>query len=257
MASDLYKKNTYLNKNMVSLFGRRITEYDIKSAGFNIIKHFKFLPEEVISSIEKLDRHSRHVVIGKLEKNNRELAENLKKGFRACRKKFFDENDVIDSDILSIKKDAIFIIDKVLSNLEFDNIIFVPKNEYNAYMYLNKKEFYINDSICDCKGINDEKLELHKDFMLDILKEFAKLQINAGKDKQLKFIKEVAVAYRNRELEIGYYRELNVESLYRPKSNIRVMNNSMGFNEFEMDLKYLDISYNYTHYIIPMYQMLL
>lgn len=257
MVSELYKRTVYLNRDIPYIFGKRITEYDIKSAGFNIIKHFKFLPEEVVLALENLDKHSRHVTIGKLEKHDEELKANLKKGFVACRKKFFMENDVTDKEILSIKKDAIFILDRKLHNLVFDNIEFVPKHEYHSYLYLDKNEFYMNDKDCDCKGIKDDKLVLHKDYMLDIIREFCKLMMIPDKNRQIKFIKEIAVAYRNGELAMGYYRELNKESLFRPKANIRVMSNNMGFNEFEMDLKYLDTSYNYTHYIIPMFQMLI
>ena len=46
MVSELYKRTMYLNKNIEFIFGKEIIEYDIKSAGFNIIKKFKFLPED-------------------------------------------------------------------------------------------------------------------------------------------------------------------------------------------------------------------
>ena len=181
----------------------------------------------------------------------------MKKGFRSCRKKFFEANDVQEEDVLSIKKDAIYIIAKQFDELKFDNIEFIPKNEFTSYIYLNKYEFYINEYECQCKGIKDEKLVFHKDYMLDIIMEFCNLLKNASKDKQLKFIKEVATAYRNKELDMGYYRELNAESLFRPKGKIKVINQFMGFREFQMDMKYLDISYNYTHYIVPMFQMII
>ena len=257
MKSELYKRTLYLNRSIPWLFGRRIVEYDIKSAGYNIIRHFKFLPDNIIEMLGRLEKHDRHVAIGKMEKKNEELKTNLKKGFQACRKKFFEANNIDDDEILSIKKDAIFLIDRIVDNTKFDTIEFVNKNEYYAFMYFNKIEFYFNDNVCDCKGIRDEKAELHQHYMLDIMGEFARLMIRGDKNKQLKFIKEVAVAYRNKELDPGYYRELNSDSLFRPSGRIKVMTNQMGYSEFDLDMKYIDISYNYTHYIIPMYQMLI
>lgn len=257
MVSDLYKRTLYLNKDIEYLFGHRIIEYDIRSAGFNIIRHFKFVPQKVIDALAKLDKHSRHVAIGMMERNNEDLKKKMKLGFQSCRKKFFVENNVQDEEILSIKKDAIFLIDRVLTNTKFDTIEFVNKNEYQSYLYMNKIEFYIGDEKIDCKGIRDEKVKLHEKFMLEIIREFSRLMVESDKEHQLRFIKEVANAYRNRELEAGYYRELNKESLYRPSGNIEVMTNHMGYSEFDLDLKYLDIGYNYTHYIIPMYQILL
>ena len=256
MVSELYKRTMYLNKNIEFIFGKEIIEYDIKSAGFNIIKKFKFLPEDKIRWLESLEKHSRHVQIGLLEKNNETLKNNLKKGFCACRKKLFVENDITDDMILSIKKDAIFIKGIRLRNTVFDNIEFVKKNVYESYFYLDKKEFYMNDDKCDCKGINDSLVPLHRPYMLDIFREFANLVRNSTHEKQLQFIKNVACAYRRRELSNGYYRELSKRSLFRPKSDILVLNSKMGYNFYEGDPSNLDISYNYTKFVVPMFRFL-
>lgn len=256
MVSDLYKRTNYLNKEIEFIFGNDIHEYDIKSAGFNIIKKFKFLPDEQIQWLEGLERHSRHVAIGKLEKSVPDLTKNLKRGFTACRKKLMLENDIVDNDILSIKKDAIFIVGRALQNTKFDNIEFVEKNVYESYIYLNRVEFYFNDEICDCKGITDEKVALHQNYMLDIFKELGKLMRHSNHKRQLAFLKEVAVAYRNRELEHGYYRELNKRSLFRPINDINVLNSKMGYNFYGGDLNKINISYNYMNYFIPIFRFL-
>lgn len=245
-----------MDKNTEFLFGEQITEYDIQSAGFNIIKKFKFLPDETVNWLEGLEKHSRHVQIGLLERDDEVLKKNLKRGFIACRKKLFLENDLQDEDILSIKKDAIFVRGIKLQNTIFDNIKFMEKNTYNSYLYLNKLEFYMNDDTCDCKGIKDNIVVLHKKYMLDIFHEFASLMRNSTQKKQLDFIKKVATAYRRRELANGYYRELNKRSLFRPYTDIDILTSKMGYNFYEGDLKEINISYNYMNYFIPLFRFL-
>ena len=44
--SQLYKRTTWLNKNIDFSFGSSITEYDMKSAVLSLIKEFKMLPDD-------------------------------------------------------------------------------------------------------------------------------------------------------------------------------------------------------------------
>jgi len=257
MSSILHERTLYTNKAIQYIAGEGVIEYDIRSAGFNICKQFGLLPEEKIRELEELDKKERHVAIGKLQREDKTLSEKLKEGFAKCREAFFRYNNVTDDDILSIKKDAIFIIGKRYEHLRFGKYIeFVPKHTFHSYIYLNDCEFYIGEDELACKGIKDELLPLHRDYMLDLITEYVNLLRLSNTSKQLEFIKEVAVAYRNKKLESGYYRELNNQSLFRPIARIAIMENTLGYTDFNLDLKYLDISYNYTHYIIPMYQIL-
>lgn len=256
--SKMFERTLYTNKNIMYIAGESIIEYDIKSAGFNICKQFKLLSPEKIQQLEELNKNDRHVAIGKLQRKDKSLSEKLKEGFMKCREAFFKYNSIMDEDILSIKKDAIFVIGKTCKCLKFGEYIeFVPKHVFHSYIFINDIEFYIGENEFACKGIRDEFLPLHSDYMIDLITEFMELLRRYNKAKALKFIKEVASAYRNKQLEMGYYRELNNESLFRPIREIKILNNSLGYNQFGLDLKYLDISYNYTHYIIPMYKILI
>ena len=254
--SELYNRTAYLNKKLEYLFGHSIIEYDMKSAGFSIIKKYKLLDEESIAGLEKLPKHVRHVAIGKLDRDNPVVKEGLKRGFRECRKMFFEANDVDEDEVLSIKKDAIFIMGRQLKNLDFGEVVFAEKNFYDSYIYLNKYEFYMNDEQCDCKGINDSLVDLHRKYMLDLFREFANKMRFADPKKQLDFVKEAAVAYRNRELAIGYYRELNNYSIFRPMNPIKILGKTAGLTYYGGDLKHINIQYNYTNYLIPFYRFL-
>ena len=166
--STLWEKSNYLNKDIPYIISKEITEYDIRSAGFNIIKRYGLVDSKRLQLLHNTSREHRHVLIGLWCKDDKELSAALGEGFKDIRKSFFIANEIVDSDILSIKKDAI-ITTKHCDVCEFDNIEFVPKNRYTSYFYLNKIEFYVGRYELDVKGINDEKLKLHRQYMLDFL----------------------------------------------------------------------------------------
>ena len=256
--TELFNRIYYLNKNIEYLFGDEIVEYDIKSAGFNIIKKYNLLSSCRIEYLETLPKESRNKQIGLYKREDKKLDRDMKEHIKEMRKLFIQSNDIGDNEILSIKNDAIYLINRVPEHVKFDNILFVRKNVYSSYLYLNKFEIYMNKDIVHLKGINDIELINHKDYMLDFMKEFSKLMENStSQSQQIRYIKEFANAYRNKELDNGYYRELNQESLFRPKENISFMQSLIGYTEYGGDLDKIDISYNYMRYIIPMYRILI
>ena len=57
-------KNTlYLNKNLSYIKNVSIVEYDIKSAGFSVIKEKKLLPEKVITKLEGMKKLICQIII--------------------------------------------------------------------------------------------------------------------------------------------------------------------------------------------------
>lgn len=250
----LYEKHNYLNKDIEYLINTEIIEYDIKSAGFNIIKRYKLLDDKKIKHLESLDKKRRQITIGLYQKNSPEFREELNEKFVDIRKLFFEANDLRDDEVLSIKKDAIITLRRCC-NTTFDNIEFVDKNVYTSYFYLNKFEFYINDKVIDVKGISDDKLKLHKNYMLDFMyKIFRLLETNPNKTYIIENLKEFISFYKDRRLHIGYYRELNKDSLYKLEKSF--FNEYLGL-EHTKTLDGIDISYNIQKYIIPIVNILL
>ena len=250
----LYEKHNYLNKNIEYLVNNEITEYDIRSAGFNIIKKYKLLDDKKISHLESLPKKRRQITIGLYQKDNIEFRDRLNEKFIEIRKLFFEANELDDDDVLSIKKDAIITLKKCF-HTEFDNIEFIDKNVYSSYFYINKFEFYINEKNIHLKGISDEKLKLHEDYMLDFLhKIFRLIETSSNKKYIIDNIRQFISFYKNKMLHIGYYRELNADSLY--KLNIDFLNDHIGV-EHTKSLDNIDISYNYLKYIVPIINILL
>lgn len=248
----LYEKHNYLNKNISFLISNEIIEYDIKSAGYNLMKYFKMIDEEKLKYLESLDKKRRQIQIGLYIRENKELGVELNKRFVEVRQWFFEQNKLEPDDIISIKKDAIITLKRCLTT-ELGNIQFVEKNIYTSYYYLNDYEFYFNKDVIHVKGIKDEELELHKEYILDFLHNFFLLNEVSTKKKAITLLKEMAYYYKRKELQIGYYRELNEQSLYRLKDTL--FEKKIGIRDIG-DVSLIDISYNYIKYLIPLISIL-
>lgn len=253
MISRLYENDKYLNKDIEYIFGNEIIEYDLKSAGFNILCHFNLISDSTKNKLANMGKKERQVQIGIMQKNNKEFAQKLSNGFKEARRLFFEANNIGDLDILSVKKDAIFTL-KPCRNVRFGNLFFDTKNKYTSYLYLNRFEFLYNQDKIDIKGIDDNNVVLHNDGFLLFLKDYFMYKENMTNDYVRKFIIDFAKDYKEKELPIEFYRELNKNSLYKT---------NMVFNKHDIyltgtnNIDILDISYNYLNYIIPLTRILI
>ena len=254
MANSLFKKHFYLDKNVEYIISKEIIEYDIKSAGFNIIKKFNLLDSERFSYLETLDKKHQHILVGIWMRKDKKLSRDLHEKFIEVRKWFFENNDIIDSDVLSIKKDAVILMRRC-SVTELDNIEFIEKNIYTSYYHLNNNEFYYNKKTIDVKGISDELLEYHKEYMLDFLYTFFKMNEISRRKKVIELLKDFIDCYKRKKLMIGYYRELNTQSVYKLK-DVKYNNKRIGIEDIS-DADMIDISYNFIHYLIPLISILI
>lgn len=256
MESKIYNKDQYLNKNISFIISNMIREYDIRSAGLNILFWKNAVTEKDYKYLSSLDKSSRNIQIGLMIRDNPKLSDILKKGFSEIRHRFMESNNLSNDDILSIKKDAIFVINKRPINTTIGNIEFVNKNTYTSYYYFNKIEFYyyIREDKLDIKGISDMTLEKHQDYFIDFLKMIFKLSERSDSKIIRKKIREFSNDYKKLKLNVGYYRELNYDSLFKIY-NFKVKGKLLATDNIDRDMlnnKFVDISYNYMRYIIPL-----
>lgn len=251
---NLYERHNYLNKSILIMKSVVIREYDMKDAGFTIIKNESLFSKETIEKIERMDKHSKNVFIGKILRDDVETSNRIMKEFISIRKKFFELNDIHDEEILSIKKDAIFTINKICKNTSFDGYEFRNKGKYSSYMNINNKEFYYSSwkDTLDTKGFGKETLLLHKDYFLKDIKRIMKMYEKLPHNQMIKILSDYRFDYLNRNIPIENYRELNSDSKFR-------LNTKIGGSPFYIDdltdgdmSEYLDIGYNFTIYVIPM-----
>lgn len=246
--SKLWNKTNYLDKEVGMLTNNRIYEFDMKSGGFSILcKYGKLTPDE-IEYLSKVNKLTRNIYIGNKIKNDPSLKNVIEEGFKEARKLFFQYNGIEDKDVLSIKKDAIFILNKRLRHLEFDGYKFELKNIYTSYYYLNNIEFYYNitKNILDIKGLKEDVTDNNL-FVQHLIRLFK----IAEKGDLFKALKQYRMSYLNKELDIEAYRELNFDNSFRLK---RQLFGEILFSEVENDINEIDISYNYTKFILPLIQ---
>lgn len=248
----------YINPNINYLVNSEIIEWDIKSANTSIIKEYELLSLKKVEKIEGMKKQDRVVAIGKEMRKDKSFAKSLEDKFNEVAKLFIENNKLDkDFDIVSIKRDAIFVVNRQITNSVIGNSIkFIPKNTYQAYLYLKPYEFYINDTKIDIKGLNDELIPLHENGIIEFIRDVITIcaQTNMDKHKLNLYLSEFVDAYKKKELPFDYYREFANDSKYRYNmlGNMVLMDN---INEYHLDN--LDISYNYKTIVLPLIQHIL
>ncbi len=250
MSSTLYKHDSYLDRNSELIIGSPIYEYDMSSAGYNICKYYKLLPDDKIDYLESLSKRQRQIELGLIQKKDKEFKTTLKEGFKNARKMLFESNDLSDNDILSIKKDAIFTL-KPCKYTEFDNIIFGNKNTYTSFMLLRNIQLFYNKDRVDVKGIHDDKVKLHRDGILQIIYQTMNQLESMNIERLKSLICDVCEIYKAKELPIEYYREFNANSCYRYNIDDGILFDDIG------DIDMIDISYNYMNVMMMMVNILI
>ena len=251
----------YINKNRPFIINSEIIEWDIKSANLSLIKEFSLLSDKEISRIPTDNKEKREKHVGILMKNNKEFNKALENKFDDVINTFMELNSLDkDYDILSIKKDAVFVTSKIIKVNQIGNhILFVPKNTYHAYIQLQNSEFYFKKNKIEVKGISknfDEiLLPLHKDGILYLLNEVINICENTNMDsiRINSFMKDFVEKYKKKELDFDFYREFNQSSKFR----CNMYGNEILFDNIDESLiDVVNIEYNYINIILPLIRIL-
>jgi hypothetical protein len=260
---ELYERSTWLNPKYECLVGKRIVEYDMQSAGLSLVKEYHLLDDKTIKSLDDtIIKKDRVVKLGLIQRNDKKFAKALSEAFVDARKRFFQANNLNKDNILSIKKDAFFTIDTECEVTEFGKLNFRPKHKYSSYIKINRIEFYLDtiDRVVDIKGlgqgdIHEKLVELHKDAMLDFILTFARgREIHTDPEVQSKWLSMFVKRYREKSLDLSYYRELSQAMDFKVNSEEGMLSMNECSPAFIEDL---DISYNYYNYIVPLVSIIL
>ena len=204
-------KQVWLNSNIEYLFGDDIIEYDIRDAGFNIIKQYKLLPDEKIRELTLMGKgEARHIAVGKLQRDDKDFSNKLLDKFTEVRKIFISTNNLSDDDIISVKKDAIYTIGRC-NRTKFGGIEFAEKNHYTSYIRfpdINNLEIYYTSNNMDIKGMGDHAINRHRLYMYEfIMSAIGMIENNNQRVKRIisKFIDD----YKSLSLDEEFYVEFN------------------------------------------------
>lgn len=233
-----------------------IREYDISKANVNILMENKMITEDQYKYFMNCSRMERQVKIGLMISKNSNIGEIIKDGIIQAKRSFFLENNIDDSDVLEIRNDAVFLLNKTPRVSKFGLIEFKNKNTYTSFYRTKDLEFFYyqdqinNREILNIKGIGDDSYisrvyPLHKDYFLEFLLTVFDTAQNCSITDVINIITLFYNKYINRELGIPYYREFNSQSMYR-LINITKSNRFPYFvDNISIDqLKYVDIETN-------------
>lgn len=229
----------------------------MKSANISICEEYGLLSQSKIDKIKAMPKARRERAIGMLELKDRIFMKNLESKFDEVVAEFIKQNELeLDWDILSIRKDAIFVINRTIKKERIGkHIVFRPKGKYSHHMYINPYDIYINSDTIDIKGINDEKIILHENGILSLIRMICKCQGEPNPKKSLNdLFSDFVSSYKKRELDYDFYREFNPSSMYR----VNLFGNDVLMENIDSDdlLSKTCIDYNYEKIILPMIRML-
>lgn len=249
----MYEKDLFLTDDSI-IINRIIREYDMSKANINILLYKGLITKDQFDKFYNMPKINREISIGTLQRDNPKVNQGLKNGFVEARKMLFESNNLNESNVVAVKKDAVFTLDKYLEHNQFKNLVFLNKNTYSSFLKVNKLELYyskFNDSI-DIKGMGELSIIKHKSFMVDFLCYLFNILETTSLSNVIIILKEFLQSYRNGELELGYYREFNNRSEFCTRYKIGGQNmyiQDIGIQDSEVSSSYvltkLDISYNY------------
>lgn len=253
MSSTLYEKHNYLNKNIRYLKNTSIIEYDIHAAGTCILYELGLIKKELFEYLMSLDKFTRNRLVGDLLAQHPKWNKLQMKGFSDVMKRFMEENNIEDRDILSIKKDSIVLIgSKVIRSLFIDNLYqFNITGKYNNYMYLKEKELYINSKTLnyDTKNFNKDVLEVQSDYFINFI--LSTIVLNSERDNRnevFSSLKYFRSKFLNKELEDEYYFDLD-EGSYIFNYNGTILSTSYKDNNKNYSI---DNNYSYLEELIQL-----
>lgn len=173
----------------VDFFVGRVIEYDIKSAYFSILNEARInnalpISEEDFLYLESIkdNKQERLVFVGNLMLKYTSLSDFLHNSLRYILTTFYLMNNLKEEDVLSVKKDAIFVT-KSCPFTKLNSIELTEKHSYKVYFsykittgkYKGFIEYYIKDSNnFDIKGLPKNLLENNKEFFSCVVKQIYK-----------------------------------------------------------------------------------
>ena len=245
----LYNKVNYTS-DIHYLTNVFIYEMDISKANINILRSKNLIDQKTYDYLYNAERMVRQIYIGKLERDNKFIVEELKNGNIKTKQLLFESNNIKDYEILSIKNDAVFIVNRLPEIRDFGLIHFVPKNVYTGFYKIKYMEMYYfynsvnNKEILDIKGVNDSVVESHKDGLYQFFKDIFYALQTSGVDIALRVMKDFYNQYVSRQLNVNYYRSFDYNNTFK-LNNSTISNSIFAINSITQEmLPLIDISTN-------------
>ena len=170
----IYDKVNYTS-DISYLANTIIYEYDISKANINVLYSKGAIDKQTYDYLYNANRMIRQVYIGKLQRDDKNIVSILKQGIIEAKKMLFEANNIEDYEVLSIKNDAVFLINRRLNNTKFGLIEFKEKNQFTSFYKINNLEiYYVYNQFSkyeniEVKGISDDNIKYHATYMIELL----------------------------------------------------------------------------------------
>lgn len=247
------------------IYNERIEEWDIKSANTSLMRMYHLIPTSQIARIESLPKERRVETVGLMIRKHPEFGRALEKAFDEIIHLFLEANHLDpEMDIISIKKDAVFVRSKRITVSTFGDqyktfagelkypVNFIRKNVFTGFLYLPRYEIYYHPDQITVKGISDDSLHLHENGMLYLFHNLFQLSYDWRALNE--FLKEYASAYKRRELPYDAYREFTSDSSFR----VMLFGNETMMETIDDEmLEMTDITYNYLNVYLEILKLII
>ncbi len=231
----------------------------MREAGLTVIRADGLLPPGEIDFLERLPKSERSIAVGKLSgersrgREGPSLSELITRGIQLRVEAMLEANGIGTSDILSVKRDAVFVMGRPPSRLSFeDGTVFRIKNTYTSYARLGRVELYCVPrwKRWDVKGIGEERRSLHSEFTVQLAMDFLGMW-QAGETKEAAAtLQQFRGDYVGLRLPVGFYREFNAGSAFCIRAGgSRFLVDYAGEDFPRSDL---DIVFNLRSVILPL-----
>jgi len=254
MSKAISKKQNYVAP-VESIRGLEIFGYDMVSAGLSVLRRTDALPEAILDELASLPKKERVIRLGLMMRDDKKLLMTQENGIQLAVREFCQANDIQSSDIVSIKRDAVYAT-RAATKLSFGHVVWQRAGRFSSWYKLGGIEFYHDShgSKLEVKGLGSDVTELHRPHFLEELKSVIIASETLPRDR----LAEVCIRARRRyvrfQLDPECYREMNSGSTFRLK-------NSVGsfdiFSETFPGFDDLDVSYNYSVFLAKLFRCLL
>lgn len=229
-----------------------IREFDITKANISVLRDANVLSESQYQYFLVCPKIEREIAIGKMEGRNPEISKMKKQGITQARKAFMELNQIQDSEVLAIRNDSIAIVgNRPIQILQVtDRVVFREDGRFTSYYHLGNLDCFYYANIIEnverlsIKGMNDDAVHLHSEFMLDLLNElFYRAQFE-GVKSAIPILNSIYMSYIKKELPVGYYRELNANSMFKLNRNMSMISDIYMDMASEHEKQIIDPSVN-------------
>lgn len=228
----------YLTKaNYVS---GKIIEYDIKSANITMLRKYGKITQEYYDYLARLPKQHREVEVGLLIRKDKSYYDTIQFGIIEAKKQLLALNNIQPASVVRIANDAVYInAPYSLQYTTFDDVVFKEKSINNVFMNLGNNilvfvSFIGNEIDIDIKGISKANQVLHQEYMISFIANVIYMIERVSVNDALTMVTEFYKNYVDRKLPIGYYRNLDAESMYRVSGSNFYISNSVELDKIDI-----------------------